>query len=97
MYGIILTLISPIDSKVDECHRYSVEHDDPVLDREIELQEIARCVRKLKNNKTGGSDGLVGELLKYGGSGMIHLLHQVVWREELVPPNWREGLIVNLF
>ena len=48
-------------SKVNECHRCSVEHDDPVLDREIELQEIARCVRKLKNNKTGGSDGLVGE------------------------------------
>ena len=32
-----------VDSKVNECHR---EHDDPVLDREIELQEIARCVRK---------------------------------------------------
>ena len=63
-----------MDSKVNECHRCSVEHDDPVLDREIELQEIARCVRKLKNNKTGGSDGLVGE---YGGSGMIHLLHKL--------------------
>ena len=35
--------------KVNECHRCSVEHDDPVLDREIELQERARCVRKLKN------------------------------------------------
>ena len=72
-----------VDSEVNECHRCSVEHDDPVLDREIELQEIARCVRKLKNNKTGGSDGLVGELLKYGGSGMIHLLFEVVWSEEL--------------
>ena len=51
-----------VDSKVKECHRCSVEHDNPVLDREVELQEIARCVRKLKNNKTGGSDGLVGEL-----------------------------------
>ena len=53
-----------------------------------------------RNNKTGGSDGLVGELLKYGGSGMKHLLQQlfaVVWREESVPPQWREGLIVNLF
>ena len=38
-----------IHSKVNECHRCSVEHDDPVLDREIELQERARCVRKLKN------------------------------------------------
>ena len=82
-----------MDSKLNECHRCSVEHDNPVLDREIELQEI-------KNNRTGGSDGLVGELLKYGGSGMIHLLHrlfEVVWSEELVPPKWREGLIVNLF
>ena len=83
-----------VDSKVNECHRCSVEHDNPVLDREF---EIARCVRKLKNNN---SDGIVGELLKYGGSGMIHLLHklfEVVWSEELVPPKWREGLIVNLF
>ena len=24
-------------------------------------------------------------------------LLEVVWREELVPPKWREGLIVNLF
>ena len=29
---------------VNECHRCSLEHDDPVLDREIELQEIAKCV-----------------------------------------------------
>ena len=65
-------------------------------ERIVEFQEIARCVRKLKNNKTGGSDGLVGELLKYGGSGMIHLLHklfEVVWSEELVPQKWREGYL----
>ena len=84
-----------MDSKVNECHRCSVEHDDPVFDREIELHEIARCVSKLKKNKTGGSDGLVGELLKYGGSGMLHKLFEVVWREELVPPKWHEGLIVR--
>ena len=67
------------------------------LDREIELVEIGR---KLKNNKSCGSDGLVGELLKYSGSGMIESLHRlfaVIWREEFVPPQWREGLIVNLF
>ena len=29
-----------VDSKVNECHRCSVEHDDPVLDREIELQDV---------------------------------------------------------
>ena len=59
---------------------------------------IARSLHSLKNNKTGGSDGLVGELMKYGGSGMVNLLHQlfsVVWHAERVPPQWREGLIVK--
>ena len=66
--------------------------EDSILDREIEPAEIARCLHSLKNNKTGGSDGLVGELLKYGGSVMVNLLYQlfsVVWHE-LVPPQWRE-------
>ena len=39
-------------------------HEDSVLDREI---EIAVFAQKPKSNKIGGSDGLVGELLKYGG------------------------------
>ena len=89
-----------VDEQVSEGFSVSKVCEDRVLDREIEREEIAVCVWKLKNNKTGGSDGLVGELLKYGGSGMIDLLQQlfgVVWREEYVPPQWREGLIVNLF
>ena len=39
------------------------------------------------------------ELLQYGGLGMIELPHQlfeVIWSEVFVPPQWREGLIVNL-
>ena len=73
---------------------------DAFLDKEVEKGEIAKCVRKLKNNKTGGSDGIVGELLKYGGSGMVDLLEQlfsVIWQEEIVPRQWRDGLIVNIF
>ena len=69
--------------------------EDEFLDKEIEKGEIVKCIRKLKNNKTRGSDGLVGELLKYGGSGMVYLLEQlfsVIWREETVPKQWREAL-----
>ena len=54
----------------------------------------------MRSNKTGGCDRIVGELLKYGGSGMVCLLEQlssVIWHEELVPRQWREGLIVNLY
>ena len=89
-----------VGSIVRNCLETSVDCEDGMLDREINLTKISRCIRKLKNNKTGGSDGLVGELLKYEGSGMVNLLQllfSVVWREEVVPPQWREGLIVNLF
>ena len=44
------------------------------LDKEIEESEIVRCINKLKNNKTGGGDGMVSELLKYGGVGMVKML-----------------------
>ena len=87
-----------VETKVSMCS--SILCEDEYLDGELRKGEIEKCVCKLKNNKTGGSDGLVGELLKYGGGGMVDLLHQllkVVWHEETVPKQWREGLIVNLF
>ena len=52
----------------------SEEAWDAFLDNEIEKSGIAKYVRELKNNKTGGSDGIVGEMLKYGGSRMVDLL-----------------------
>ena len=86
-----------VESNVSRYGSMSELCEDEFLDNEIEKGEIVKCI---KNNKTGGSDGLVGELLKYGGSGMVYLLEQlfsVIWREETVPKQWREGLIVNLF
>ena len=55
----------------------SILYEDEYLDGELRKGEIEKCVCKLKNNKTGGSDGLVGEFLKYGGGGMVDLLHQL--------------------
>ena len=43
--------------------------EEEFLDKEIEKGEI---VKRNRNYITGGSDGLVGELLKYGGSGMVN-------------------------
>ena len=44
----------------------------------MHAHEIANCIRKLKNNMTGGGDGIVGKLLnKNGGLGMVHLLQQL--------------------
>ena len=89
-----------VEENVKGYSSLSEEVTDSLLDKEIEKGEIAKCLRNLKNSKTGGSDGIVGELLKYGGSGMVDLLEQlfsVIWQDEIVPRQWREGLIVNIF
>ena len=65
-----------VDSKVRECSLLSQSYEGSVSNGQIECEEIAKCVRRLKNNKTGGSNGIVGELLKYGRSGMMELLHK---------------------
>ena len=43
--------------KVNE-YSHSGECGEGGLDREIELGEIDKCIRKLKNNMSGGSDGI---------------------------------------
>ena len=45
--------------------------------RVFQLLYSSLTFKKLNNNNTGGSDEFVGELLKYGGSGMVELLKQL--------------------
>ena len=63
-----------VERKVSMCSTLSEVCEDEALDEGIEKEEIAKWIRKLKNKKTGGSDSVVGELLKYGGSSMVYLL-----------------------
>ena len=85
-----------METKVSMCS--SILCEDEYLDGELCKGVIEKCVCKLKNNKTGGSNGLVRELLKYGGGGIVDLLHQlfkVVWHEETTPKQWRVERGVN--
>ena len=63
---MILMMISKgeVEGRVEGCGRMSGSCEDAFVNKEIEKAEIAKCLSRLKNNKTGGSDGLVDELLK---------------------------------
>ena len=55
-------------------------------------------VLETSNSKIGDSDGIVNELLKYGGSGMVNLLEQlfsVIWQEEIVPRQLKKALLLK--
>ena len=46
-----------VEEKVLDYNKQNLKDLD--LDKEIEGSEIVRCIKKLKNNKTGGGDGIV--------------------------------------
>ena len=85
------------------CSSMSEACEDTALHKRIVKEEIAKCIRKLQNRKTSGSDGLVGELGEesrstYGGSGMVYLLEYLfgkVWQEEVVPKEERGGSLLK--
>ena len=90
-----------VEDNVNGYSSLSEEVTNSLLDKEIEKGEIAKCLRNLKNSKTGGSDGTVGELLKYRGSGIVDLLEQLFSVSYMAggdcPQEMEGGLIVNIF
>ena len=86
--------------KLFEAMSFCDSHFNGMLDQTITLAEVSHVVKAIKNNKAAGSDGIVGELIKYGGKPMCEMLltlFNLVWNNEFVPSYWREGLIVSLF
>ena len=86
--------------KLFESISFQDSHSSGILDQTITLAEVKYVVKAIKNNKSAGSDGIVGELIKYGGKPMYEMLltlFNLVWKNEYVPSYWREGRIVSLF
>jgi len=74
--------------------------DPTVSDDAPTLGEVRRAIRKLRNGRAAGSDGIQPELLKYAEepvSVSLHSLFAQVWKSGLVPAEWREGIIVSLY
>ena len=70
------------------------------LDRDISALEIECVMKLLRNRKASGSDGIAGELIKYGGNRIIMMLKelfQLIWDSEYIPERWGEGMTASLF
>ena len=63
-------------------------------------QEITLTIKRLKNNKSPGSDGIPAEYLKASGDVLaehLHIAWQKVWSEEELPPEWNISVICPIF
>ena len=57
-----------------------------------------KCTQ-LKNAKAPGGDNIPPEALKEGGPCTVEALHRIlnfVWEKEVIPDDWKRGLLVKL-
>ena len=65
----------------------------------IEREEIIKAMKKLKNGKSGGIDGITAEILKADMTTTVKYLEKLfkaIWNTETIPTEWNKGLIVKI-
>nr|KAG5711041.1 hypothetical protein BaRGS_013775 [Batillaria attramentaria] len=78
----------------------------PEAERDLEIdcgaptkEEIVRAIKKMKNGKAAGPDGIPAEALKADvetTAEMLLPLFEKIWNEEEIPTDWKEGHIIKL-
>jgi hypothetical protein len=84
------------ERKGEEEERSGRYKDGRVLNVDISLEEVERAVGKLKSGKADGVDGVIPEILKYGGDNMVEAVYELcrlVWEREKLPQDWMKALI----
>ena len=74
----------------------AVEEDD----LEIYVEEVRRCVKRLKTRKAPGVCGVMPEMLKTGREVVVKWLvklFNLVWRVGVAPNDWRKALIIPIY
>jgi hypothetical protein len=65
----------------------------------ITVEEVTRAIKRLKNGKSAGIDGIQAELLKHGGDETTEKIQQLcnrIWETGEVPRDWKDGIIIPL-
>jgi len=68
-------------------------------EEEITREEIRRAVRKVKEGRAAGGDGIPGEVWKYGGEkleGHVWEICKRIWKGKEWIEEWNEGIIVPI-
>ena len=62
--------------------------------------EVTDAIKKLKNNRCAGEDGVPAEIFKHAGDALKKKLHELViqvWDVADVPQGWKNALIIKLY
>ncbi|VDO94070.1 unnamed protein product [Schistosoma curassoni] len=62
-------------------------------------EQIRMAIRQIESGKAAGPGNIPAEALKLDvevTTNMLHLLFRKIWKEEQVPMDWKEGLLINI-
>ena len=84
----------------DNCEE-GVYTDTPITDDGVEIpppgyDEVCLAIKRLKNNKAAGADGIPAELFKTGGNELLKTMHELIckiWSEECMPSDWNLSIL----
>ncbi|PFX14848.1 Transposon TX1 uncharacterized 149 kDa protein [Stylophora pistillata] len=71
----------------------------PVNENRPDKAEIKRAIKRLKNGKAAGPDGIPPEAIKIDLSTSTEMLYELfgnIWETNEVPDDWKEGYLIKL-
>jgi hypothetical protein len=72
---------------------------EPLIKEQFQ-EEMEKAVCNLKTSKAPGEDDIIAELIKNASWDLKKRLHALIckiWRDEMMPDDWKVGLIVPSF
>ena len=78
----------------------SHDNDDTILNSPFSVDEVKKCIHKLKSNKCPGPDNIINEFLKYSPQNILELytdIFNVILKCGVVPHQWCIGYIRPLY
>ena len=90
----------PAGVDLSALHTRSFCFDDQVLDTLFSIEEVECVIRKLKSGKSGGTDGLQPEYIKFGGPAInswILRIFNAIKNLEDIPPSLKLGVTIPVF
>ncbi|XP_024871881.1 uncharacterized protein LOC112454616, partial [Temnothorax curvispinosus] len=97
--GYFKELLGGVKERVVMRTRRGEGREEEEEEEEIRREEVWEVVRKLRERKAMGSDGIPNEVWKFGGEVVKEWLWEVcnrVWKGEGWPEDRREGIIVPI-
>lgn len=81
-------------------HQWKIEDNRDSEETEPTFEEFLEVIKLLKCNKAPGPDEIINEVIKNGGNELLTRIHNIIvqiWKREMMPKEWKNGLLVPIF